>query len=337
MSCLHLQSRLRRHGARSFGARPLGEHAKAARKECARQQRVRHRGAQMASVVLVCLAGIFNFGAVGVSRGVAQRSAPREQNEARSLYDAGAVAFSDGRFETALSRWEESYELSERPELLFNIGTAHDRLGHDSEAVQYYRRFLQEVPDATNRNYVERRVAVLEAREPEAEEEPGASSENAVEPAEVEHGDPESGAPEAVAPSESGATIEGNAAQDSDAGDAGDAVDVATDDGGGLPLGAVITTVAGGAMLLAGATTALISNSRYSDLESRCPSGLCPEDAQGDIDGLRRINRSTDVLLVVGGVAAAAGVIWWIAAGPDDDAETQVGLGPGGLSVRGRF
>jgi len=87
--------------------------------------------------------------------------------EARSLYEAGTAAFTDGRFEDALARWREAYELSERPELLYNIGTALDRLGRGPEAKIQYEAYLEAVPDARNMNYVRRRIEVLSETETE--------------------------------------------------------------------------------------------------------------------------------------------------------------------------
>ena len=65
---------------------------------------------------------------------VASPSGPRE-TEARALFEAGRQAFTDGRFEDALQRFSQSYELSHRAELLFNIGQAADRLRRDAEAL----------------------------------------------------------------------------------------------------------------------------------------------------------------------------------------------------------
>lgn len=92
-------------------------------------------------------------------------------DEARGLFEAGAAAFSEGRFQDALTYWQGSYGLSHRPELLHNIGIAHDRLGQRDEAIEKYRAFLEQRPEADNRAYVERRISQLDeqaAREPSA-------------------------------------------------------------------------------------------------------------------------------------------------------------------------
>ncbi len=99
-----------------------------------------------------------------LSHAGAQAPTDAHDTEARALYDAGAVAFSEGRFEEAYERFLRSYELSERPELLYNVAAAADRAGRDREALTNYQGYLVGVPDAENRAYVEARVAVLDAR-----------------------------------------------------------------------------------------------------------------------------------------------------------------------------
>ena len=81
--------------------------------------------------------------------------------EARALYQAGRVAFDDGRFEEALGYFERSHQLSGRPELLFNIGSAADRLRRNEYALESLEAYLAALPDATNRRSVEARIAVL--------------------------------------------------------------------------------------------------------------------------------------------------------------------------------
>ena len=91
---------------------------------------------------------------------VAPPSGPGE-TEARALFEAGRQAFTDGRFEDALQRFSQSYELSHRAELLFNIGQAADRLRRDAEALAAFERYLALLPEAANRREVEGRIAVL--------------------------------------------------------------------------------------------------------------------------------------------------------------------------------
>lgn len=104
---------------------------------------------------------------VGLPAAHAQDAAAQEapsssrDAEARALFEAGRVAFGDGRFEDALAHFQRSHELSGRPELLYNIGTTADRLRREAEALEAFEGYLAAVPDAPNRREVEGRLRVL--------------------------------------------------------------------------------------------------------------------------------------------------------------------------------
>lgn len=110
--------------------------------------------------------------------------------EARALFEAGQVAFREGRFEDALTDFQHAYDRSPRPLLLFNIGTAADRLRRDAVALDAFERYLAAMPEATNAVEVRARIDVLRdavarasadeppdtAPEPTAEEPPSAAA-----------------------------------------------------------------------------------------------------------------------------------------------------------------
>lgn len=109
-----------------------------------------------AVAALTCLL-LFAFIAVPAS---AQEDV-RSVAEARSVFEAGQVAFDDGRYSDALGYFQRSYALSHLPELLFNIALCQDRLRDDDAAVASYRRYIYEMPRASNRPEVERRLEAL--------------------------------------------------------------------------------------------------------------------------------------------------------------------------------
>jgi len=81
--------------------------------------------------------------------------------EARALFEAARTAYESGHFEDALERFRESYELSGRPGLLFNVGTTAERLRRDEEALAAYEAYLEARPDAPNSANVRARVEIL--------------------------------------------------------------------------------------------------------------------------------------------------------------------------------
>lgn len=108
------------------------------------------------------------------------RAVATADDEARALYDAGVMAYGNGRFGEALERFQRAYELSHRPALLFNVASCQDRLRQDARAVESYRAYLEAQPDAENRGFVEERIRFLEgttsaSRAPTASPEPVAT------------------------------------------------------------------------------------------------------------------------------------------------------------------
>jgi hypothetical protein len=82
--------------------------------------------------------------------------------EARTLFEQGRVAYEDGRYRDAWDYFRQAYLLSQRPQLLYNVGQAADRLRKDREALEAFRMYLERVPKAENRREVENRVRALE-------------------------------------------------------------------------------------------------------------------------------------------------------------------------------
>ena len=83
-------------------------------------------------------------------------------DEAKALFSAGRFAFEDGRFEDALKNFEKAYDLSKRPQLLYNIGTTADRLRLNAKALDAFKRYLAEVESPSNEREVQGRINALE-------------------------------------------------------------------------------------------------------------------------------------------------------------------------------
>lgn len=95
------------------------------------------------------------------ARATAQEESSAADEEARMRFEAGSLAYEQGRYEAALNDFRQAYDLSHRPVLLFNIGAAAQNLRRDREALEAFERYLRDLPDAPNRAAVEARVAIL--------------------------------------------------------------------------------------------------------------------------------------------------------------------------------
>jgi tetratricopeptide (TPR) repeat protein len=71
--------------------------------------------------------------------------------------------FRVGDYDKALESAKQAYLLNPKPELLVGIGQCYQKLGDRVHAVESYRRFLSQVPDAPIRADLEKRITELEA------------------------------------------------------------------------------------------------------------------------------------------------------------------------------
>ena len=102
----------------------------------------------------------------GTASAVAQDVAAADQGApsevaARALYAAAKAEYDAGQFKTALLHFQDAYDQSMRPQLLYNVGLAADRLRFNKTALDAFERYLKELPDAENRVEVENRVKAL--------------------------------------------------------------------------------------------------------------------------------------------------------------------------------
>jgi tetratricopeptide (TPR) repeat protein len=97
----------------------------------------------------------------------AESSASSSDEVARGLFQAGKAAYEAGNYADALDFFEQAHERSGRPELLFNIGQAADRLRQDGKAIEALRAYVTQLPNAANRVEVEARIRALEAAQTE--------------------------------------------------------------------------------------------------------------------------------------------------------------------------
>ena len=86
--------------------------------------------------------------------------------EASGHHRRGMLHFELGQYREALAEFEQAYQLSPHPLLLFNIAQAQRLAGDRERALATYQAFLEAVPDAPNRADVQGFVVEL-SRPPE--------------------------------------------------------------------------------------------------------------------------------------------------------------------------
>jgi tetratricopeptide (TPR) repeat protein len=246
-------------------------------------------------------------GAEDEPAGAADEPQKIDLEQAKAKYEEGKGHFEEGEYEQALAAFTEAYNLSNKPDLLFNLGVCSEKLGQSAKAIAYYELYLEENPEATDRDDVSKRLEALKA-----------SQEQPSEPAEPAEPEP---APAPPPPVDDELVIEED------------------EDQGVFWPGLVIGL--GGLILATGALTAIMAYNNYGDLEDSCS----PDCSDGKVSEVKGKALAADIQFAVGGAVVAAGVIWWLTA-DDGEAEAQVadvGAAPlvlpggGGLMLEGEF
>lgn len=249
--------------------------------------------------VLVSLACLISAGRVDA------QSASREATiaAAKKHFAAGTRAYAEGDFEAALKRFRRAYELTESPDLLYNIATVSDRMRLDEAALEAYEGYLKARPTSADREHVESRIEVLRS------------------------------AIEARRRAELDAEIEARKA----------AVEAAARVKAERPLtqyvgpgpGPWITIGAGSASLVTGAVLFGLGQRDQSSVEN-APPGSSFSSVEDMADRGPKRTKAGISLMAIGGAAVVGGVIWQLTGGHEEKMP-EVSIGPTGISVRGRF
>ncbi len=291
-------------------------------------------------IAFVSLATVTSWGEMAAS------AQPKNASEkaaldvrARELFQKGDTAYAEGRYEEALAAFQEAHELSGRPQLLFNVSNALERLGRYAEAVDALEKYLAS-GKAKDRDVVQKRLANLRKR---VEDQKKVDEKNKEE-------EERRRAEEKKKADEQAAEAARRAAQQAGDNNGGNG----NGNNGGtktpppkekptriLP----IVLLGGGALAFAGAGVfGALTLSARSDVNAGCkdaPGGkLCTQDASSAIDRDKTFGLITDIALVSGVVLAGAGVYFLIAGGDDDDtkakADVKVGRSSGSSSSEPR-
>jgi hypothetical protein len=108
------------------------------------------RRARASFAVLTC------FSALVVSEGARAEEPTKPADQAELAYRQALSLYDDGALEAALGQMRESYRLSQRAELLYNIARIEDELGNCRPSLAAYREYLDRVPDGRYRDLARR-------------------------------------------------------------------------------------------------------------------------------------------------------------------------------------
>ena len=208
---------------------------------------------------------------------------PATQAKADKLFVDGQTSYQQGKYLAAIDLFKNAYELVRDPVYLFNIAQGYRKIADCVQAHDYYVKYLEADPKASNKNKVEQwifelRPCVDKAREREENasrateaDQRGAAKRSPSEPYETE-----------------------------------------VDRGGGFRITGVVLAGVGLLGLVVGITYGVKGNSVQSDLDAMC---LAPSTCLWDSDEVQSLhdegqtaNTRAKIGYIGGGIAVAAGV-----------------------------
>lgn len=228
------------------------------------------------------------------------------QGLARRFFEAGEQNYAAGRYAEAVRNYRRAYELSGRPQLLFNLANAHERQGEYEAAARELSQYLSSLEQPRERVAIEQRIDSLERRfqaQQRLREELASLRDyrRRTEPELLRlrpRGPPQ------------------------------------------WP--AWLTAGVGVAILGASLATGLAANSAGQRAEADCvsaPGGrsLCSVDARSALDEERTLSTASDVLLATGLTTVAAGGVWLFVNATSDGPGSQRGAAGVAVGVQGVF
>jgi len=229
---------------------------------------------------------------------------------ARELFQEGDAAYAEGRYEEAHQAFVEAYELSGRPQLLYNIANALERLGRYAEAVEALEKYLAS-GKAKDPAIVQKRLANLKKRveEQKKAEERAREEEERIRAQRAQEDGPEPPPPAKVeepAPSPSAAPEREP-----------------------TPALPIVLLGAGGAALATAGVFGVLTLSARGDVDAGCkdvPAGrLCDREVAAAIDREKTFGLVTDIALVSGLALGGLGAYLLLAGGDRASAKVNVG------------
>lgn len=232
--------------------------------------------------------------------GARPAAAQNDDALAKQYYKLGEELYNRADYEGALKQFSQSYQLSKRPALLYNMARCHESLGQHEKAIEIYGEYLKANPD--NPAMIQARIdnlkRLIEKKRKESTPPPPGPTPT-----------PE---PAPVAPADGSRPLRWP---------------------GWITLGA------GGALLVTGLALGLRAKVKEGEVEEANQKGTEYLEVKSAEDAGRTLAKASIALSIVGGVAAATGAVLLILDARRPSSERRAWFAPtltaGGFAVTG--
>lgn len=242
----------------------------------------------------------------------AQDTTTDPERRAYELFRQSEAEYRAGRFAAAVALLEEAYRLDAEPVLVYNLARAYEGMGDLERAIDAYRRYLSDEPNARDRGAIEARLGTLTRQLEERR-----ALDRLRQQREVEDPDRRDPRPD---PDRDDPRVDPERDQD----DRGRRRDDDTGDRSALVVALPwIVAGVGVAGIATGAVLGSMADARHDDAVAE-PGFFPAMELQQDAEGLAT---GANVAFVVGGVVLAGGLTWAVLTlvGGSDDGRSAPG------------
>lgn len=233
---------------------------------------------------------------------------------ARAQFRLAEAHYANGSFLEAAHGFEQAYELSNRPELLYNVYVAYRDAGDLTRSRDALRLYLERMPETDGASRLRARLEALERMTGRtAATSAGAATDSSPSSAGEPAAGPAGGAGAPVSGAED--TAVSAAAQTSAVIERGAAAEGEDSPSSALSPHPFVVAGAGAALLVAGSITGALALDHQSSLDETCVDRACPPEVDyvSVANAGRTLAIATDALWIGGGVVLAAGIAWLLA------------------------
>jgi hypothetical protein len=221
----------------------------------------------------------------------AMQLTPAQKAEMKLHYEKATRAYDVQKYNEAVDEYQKAYEIGGDPAMLYNVAQSYRLADQLTDALRFYRRYLQRSPNARNRDDVERKIADLEKTVEDRRKAAAATAPPPVTPA-----------PPVTPPPPAPETP------------------VVDEGSPGLRVAGIVVASIGGAALIGAAVTGKLAQSKGETLSEDSSKGKT-FDPSLESSG-KTLNKVAIASVIAGGALAVTGVILILVSGGGDGASS---------------
>jgi len=115
-----------------------------------------------ALVILCALAGVAAAGPKDKGKAPPPPKVDPTQAQADALFEKGQASYQSGQYQEAIEQFKQAYELVKDPVYLFNVAQSYRKVADCLNAHDYYEQYLQQAPNAENKDKVNQWLSELQ-------------------------------------------------------------------------------------------------------------------------------------------------------------------------------